>query len=156
MEQATNYLPVGGNITIPYIIPVAKFLIESQVQKAKKINNENVGSATNNDQTGSASKTFARIENCDSFKDLTTVLNHLDTARLLADQWPTYRQVAHKLIDGFRANIDLLDMFRTEFHLKLLWGFRGATVAVNERYQKFEQILCALSARIEAAPGDRV
>jgi hypothetical protein len=30
---------------------------------------------------------------------------------------------------------------RTEFHIKFLWGSKGAYVAAEERHSKFEQVL---------------
>lgn len=46
----------------------------------------------------------------------------------------------------------LLDMFRTEFHLKFLWGSRGASVSANDRHSKFEQVLTVMSEKCEAPP----
>lgn len=43
----------------------------------------------------------------------------------------------------------LLDMFRTEFHLKFLWGSKGSAVNVLQRYKKFEQILNVMSAKCQ-------
>ncbi|KAG8335603.1 hypothetical protein J6590_064315 [Homalodisca vitripennis] len=43
----------------------------------------------------------------------------------------------------------LLDMFRTEFHLKFLWGSRGATVSAADRHSKFEQVLTVMSDKCE-------
>lgn len=42
---------------------------------------------------------------------------------------------------------DLLEIFSTEFHLRFLWGSKGATVESAERYRKFEQLLTLMAER---------
>uniref|UniRef100_A0A3P8USS6 SH2 domain-containing protein n=1 Tax=Cynoglossus semilaevis TaxID=244447 RepID=A0A3P8USS6_CYNSE len=44
---------------------------------------------------------------------------------------------------------ELLEACRTEFALRLLWGHAGATASRNERYEKFDKILCVLSDKLE-------
>jgi len=45
----------------------------------------------------------------------------------------------------------LSDAFRTEFHIKFLWGSRGATVAPEERHLKFIQVLDAMYDKCAAS-----
>lgn len=40
-----------------------------------------------------------------------------------------------------------LDMFRTEFLMKFLWGSRGATASRTERHAKFERILDVMAEK---------
>lgn len=42
-----------------------------------------------------------------------------------------------------------MDAFHTEFHLKFLWGSRGASVTAEERHAKFEQVLTVMSEKCE-------
>lgn len=44
---------------------------------------------------------------------------------------------------------ELLEAFRTEFALRLLWGQSGAAADKQERYEKFDKILCVLSDKLE-------
>lgn len=44
---------------------------------------------------------------------------------------------------------ELLEAFRTEFALRLLWGHAGASANRKERYEKFDKILCVLSDKLE-------
>lgn len=37
--------------------------------------------------------------------------------------------------------------FRTEFHMKFLWGTKGATNPAQERFSKLEQILTLMTER---------
>jgi hypothetical protein len=71
---------------------------------------------------------------------LTTLFAHLDTARKFSTSIPTYRRNAEIVLGDSKVDDILLDMFRTEFHLKFLWGSRGANHLAHERYSKFEQV----------------
>lgn len=44
---------------------------------------------------------------------------------------------------------ELLEAVRTEFAMRLLWGQSGATADREERYEKFDKILCVLSDKLE-------
>lgn len=53
------------------------------------------------------------------------------------------------LTTGFHEQPDILDVFLTEFQMRLLWGSRGAEASREERYEKFDKVLTALSNRLE-------
>lgn len=44
---------------------------------------------------------------------------------------------------------ELLEAFRTEFALRLLWGQSGAAADQRERYEKFDKVLSGLSNKLE-------
>lgn len=50
---------------------------------------------------------------------------------------------------GFQPDEEMSEIFKTEFQMRLLWGSKGAQVNQNERYEKFSQILTALSRKLE-------
>jgi len=50
----------------------------------------------------------------------------------------------------------VLDLFRTEFQLKFLWGSRGAAVDGAERHAKFDQVLSLMSEKCEPSSGTAV
>lgn len=52
----------------------------------------------------------------------------------------------------FQCDEDLLEVFKTDFQLRLLWGSRGASVNQSDRYSKFNLILTALSRKLEPPP----
>ncbi|NWJ02325.1 SH2D3 protein, partial [Crypturellus undulatus] len=52
---------------------------------------------------------------------------------------------------GFQGKAELLEIFSTEFQLRLLWGSRGAESGQAERYEKFDKVLTALSHKLEPA-----
>lgn len=53
---------------------------------------------------------------------------------------------------GFECDEELLEVFKTDFQLRLLWGSRGASVNQSDRYNKFNLILTALSRKLEPPP----
>lgn len=53
----------------------------------------------------------------------------------------------------FQPDEEMTEILRTEFQMRLLWGSKGAEVNQNERYDKFNQILTALSRKLEPPSG---
>nr|XP_045369098.1 breast cancer anti-estrogen resistance protein 3 [Camelus bactrianus] len=80
------------------------------------------------------------------------MLNHLATARLMAEAADGYRRNAERVLAGFQPDEEMSEIFKTEFQMRLLWGSKGAQVNQTERYEKFNQILTALSRKLEPPP----
>lgn len=105
------------------------------------------------------------------------MLRHLEAARGVAHNTRSYTQNAEMLLQGnsgdrpvflstiifrclnfaffppeFRCDDELLEVFKTDFQLRLLWGSRGACVNQSDRYNKFNLILTALSRKLEPPP----
>ncbi|XP_010772881.1 breast cancer anti-estrogen resistance protein 3 isoform X2 [Notothenia coriiceps] len=80
------------------------------------------------------------------------MLRHLEAARQVAHNSHSYTANAHKLLQGLTWDEDLLEVFKTDFQLRLLWGSRGASVNQSDRYNKFNLILTALSRKLEPPP----
>uniref|UniRef100_A0A667WJN0 SH2 domain containing 3A n=1 Tax=Myripristis murdjan TaxID=586833 RepID=A0A667WJN0_9TELE len=74
----------------------------------------------------------------------------LQSARNAALHAPDYQKHAHSLLSGGWEPVpELLEAFRTEFALRLFWGQSGAEVDRQVRYEKFDNILCVLSDKLE-------
>ncbi|KAM3864632.1 breast cancer anti-estrogen resistance protein 3 homolog [Diretmus argenteus] len=74
----------------------------------------------------------------------------LQSARSAALHAPDYQQHAHSLLTGGWEPIpELLEAFRTEFAMRLFWGQSGAEADKQDRYDKFDKILCVLSDKLE-------
>lgn len=80
---------------------------------------------------------------------LGTLFEHLQTARKFADSEAMYRRNSQIILAEAKLDDLLLDAFRTEFHLKFLWGSRGANVSSQDRHAKFLQVLSAMSEKCE-------
>uniref|UniRef100_A0AAQ5XKW2 BCAR3 adaptor protein, NSP family member n=1 Tax=Amphiprion ocellaris TaxID=80972 RepID=A0AAQ5XKW2_AMPOC len=80
------------------------------------------------------------------------MLRHLEAARDVAHNAKSYTDNARAILEGFQCDDDLLEVFKTDFQLRLLWGSRGAAVNQSDRYNKFNLILTALSRKLEPPP----
>lgn len=108
------------------------------------------------------------------------MLRHLEAARDVAHNAQSYTANAQKILQGtsregsspssvnvspcpelslfcfpsseFECDDELLEVFKTDFQLRLLWGSRGASVNQSDRYNKFNLILTALSRKLEPPP----
>ncbi|XP_038649790.1 breast cancer anti-estrogen resistance protein 3 isoform X2 [Scyliorhinus canicula] len=80
------------------------------------------------------------------------MLKHLENARCFAYNTAMYKTNAERILAGFESDEELLETFRTEFAMRLLWGSKGAQVNQSERYEKFMMILTALSRKLEPPP----
>ncbi|KFP32931.1 Breast cancer anti-estrogen resistance protein 3, partial [Colius striatus] len=77
------------------------------------------------------------------------MLKHLAAARQIAQNAQAYSCTAEQMLEGFQPDEEMSEIFKTEFQMRLLWGSKGAQVNQNERYEKFRQILTALSRKLE-------
>ncbi|NXX12572.1 BCAR3 protein, partial [Podargus strigoides] len=84
------------------------------------------------------------------------MLRHLATARWIAQNAEMYSLAAERMLEGFQPDEEMSEIFKTEFQMRLLWGSKGARVNQNERYEKFSQILTALSRKLEPPPVKQV
>ncbi|XP_073697729.1 breast cancer anti-estrogen resistance protein 3 homolog isoform X1 [Garra rufa] len=76
--------------------------------------------------------------------------NLLQSARNAALHANDCTQHAHGLLSaGWEPIPELLEMFQTEFALRLFWGQTGAKAERKERYSKFDRILTVLSNKLE-------
>ncbi|XP_033475699.1 SH2 domain containing 3Cb isoform X1 [Epinephelus lanceolatus] len=77
------------------------------------------------------------------------VMFHLGAARTIAQLGGIYRSNAESKLQGFQEQAEVLELFLTDFQMRLLWGSRGAEESQTLRYAKFDQVLTALSNRLE-------
>lgn len=77
------------------------------------------------------------------------VMFHLGAARTIAQLGGIYRSNTESKLQGFQEQAEVLELFLTDFQMRLLWGSRGAEESQNLRYAKFDQVLTALSNRLE-------
>ncbi|XP_053481296.1 breast cancer anti-estrogen resistance protein 3 isoform X2 [Ictalurus furcatus] len=77
------------------------------------------------------------------------MLRHLEEARAVARNADTYSYNAKRVLQDFCPDEDMLEILKTDFQLRLLWGSRGAGVNQTERHDKFKLILTALSRKLE-------
>ncbi|XP_015610173.1 breast cancer anti-estrogen resistance protein 3 isoform X2 [Cephus cinctus] len=131
MNECTN--PQAPNTTLPHLLPIALL--------GERGPEDVLGTVA---PSGLAAAILSPWENSASDCGLSIVWSHLESARKLAESLPLFRRNAEIALEGCRSDELLTDAFRTEFHIKFLWGSRGATVAPEERHLKFTQVLDAM------------
>lgn len=93
------------------------------------------------------------VEELESWESADTgvalVLSHLDAARTIALNGRIFSANAEAKLQGFEEEADVREIFLTEFQMRLLWGSRGVKRNKDERYSKFDEVLTALSNRLE-------
>ncbi|XP_030377677.1 breast cancer anti-estrogen resistance protein 3 homolog [Scaptodrosophila lebanonensis] len=72
---------------------------------------------------------------------------HLDASRGFLKNLELYRKNAKNILEEASSRLDelLSDAFRTEFHVKFLWGSTGATAKPEDRHTKLEKVLTLMA-----------
>lgn len=73
----------------------------------------------------------------------------LGLARSVAVNAGVYQVNAEAMLKDFQPRQELLEVFMSEFALRLFWGSRGAEADQEQRYRKFDQVLTVLSKKLE-------
>ncbi|XP_054467014.1 SH2 domain containing 3Cb [Anoplopoma fimbria] len=114
-----------SNTTFPYVLPLL-YLLEKSVA------------------VGEGAEPWEAAE-----VGVDVVMFHLGAARTIAQLGGIYRSNAESKLQGFQEQPEVLELFLTDFQMRLLWGSRGAEESQALRYAKFDQVLTALSNRLE-------
>lgn len=130
LMEGSGTLPLQ-NVCIPNIFPVV-CLLERNVETIM----ETLVWETNSSDSG-----------------LESLFVHLDTARIISSQFGLYKMCGQSIISQLKEDTQLQEIFKTEFHMRLLWGKKGSVTEAIDRYKIFDRILIALSNQKEA-PGD--
>uniref|UniRef100_UPI00358E18A1 breast cancer anti-estrogen resistance protein 3 homolog n=1 Tax=Myxine glutinosa TaxID=7769 RepID=UPI00358E18A1 len=80
---------------------------------------------------------------------LENLLAYLANGRNIAANSGVYASNAQSCLHEFQQDERLLEIFSTDFALRLLWGSKGTEMPPAERYTKFEHILTVLSQKLE-------
>ncbi|XP_071450740.1 breast cancer anti-estrogen resistance protein 3 homolog [Hetaerina americana] len=166
MNECTN--PQAPNTTIPHLLPIA-LLHERALDDLNGIAPEGLGPNETPESKGPRSHLYRHSclqpwESSSADFGLSTLHSHLEASRKFGAPGAAaaFRRNAEIVLgsgggcgDGVvTPKVDqlLMDAFRTEFHLKFLWGSRGATVESSERHAKFERVLNLMSEKCEPPP----
>lgn len=143
MNECSN--PQAPNTTIPHLLPF--LLLNARPAEAMVSGASSCGLPQS-----TVNACIAPWESSTSDFGLGTMWAHLEAARRFGDSMPTFRRNSEIVLSDAKVDDLLLDAFRTEFHLKFLWGSRGATVDAEERHAKFDQVLTVMSEKCEPPP----
>lgn len=134
MNSCSN--PQAPNTTIPHLLPLI-LLLERDLQDFLNPTN----------QSQLANSCLGLWESSTQDFGLSTLLTHLQAARKYVDMQHMYQRNAEIVSGEARMDELTLDMFKTEFHLKFLWGSKGACARAPERHAKFEQVLTVMAEK---------
>ncbi|RXM96924.1 Breast cancer anti-estrogen resistance protein 3 [Acipenser ruthenus] len=84
------------------------------------------------------------------------LLKTLGAARAITLNAGLYSSYASSLLKDFKPKEELLEVFKTEFALRLFWGSKGAEAKQEERYQKFDKILSVLAGKLETGAASEL
>lgn len=127
------------NTCLPYVLSLILIL-----QKYKKVMNLIDNNPLEAELISESILNFDIGSNNSSDFGLQLLEDHLEVGRYIIQQFPTFKQNGKITLQNVKYENILLDMFSTEFHLRILWGFRGSVVAEEERYSKFQKVLVLL------------
>lgn len=143
MNSCSN--PQAPNTTLPHLLPLI-LLLERDLQEFLN--------STNQSQLAHSCLSLWEA-NAQDF-GLATLFKHLQTARKYMNMQHMFQRNAEIVLKEARTEELTLDMFKTEFHLKFLWGSRGACASASERHAKFEQVLTVMAEKYCNASSDEV
>ncbi|CAH0557410.1 unnamed protein product [Brassicogethes aeneus] len=134
MNSCSN--PQAPNTTIPHMLPLI-LLLERNLNDF----------LTPNEQPPLAQSCLGPWETNTQDFGLSTLLAHMQAARKYMESSGTFQRNAEIVLGEARMDELTLDMFRTEFQLKFLWGSRGAYAPPIERHSKFDQVLSIMAEK---------
>ncbi|XP_076316031.1 breast cancer anti-estrogen resistance protein 3 homolog isoform X2 [Tachypleus tridentatus] len=145
MEECSN--PLAPNTCIPYLVTLVTIL---QRHNDLQHEVEPVGEKLATNSKERPLTLGLPWEQKATDYGLQIMLTHLEMGRIFIQQSSTYRRNSEMVLGNLKCHNQLLDLFRTEFHLRFLWGAKGATVEASERCSKFNQLLTVMSERCES------
>ncbi|XP_030555936.1 breast cancer anti-estrogen resistance protein 3 homolog [Drosophila novamexicana] len=137
MNEASN--PQAPNTTVPHVLLYA-LLIDRPVLDI--INHSNV-----DERPALYNTCIAPWETKADDFGMSINFQHLDASRGFLKNLDLYRKNAKIIMEEASTRLDelLADAFRTEFHVKFLWGSSGATAKPEDRHGKLEKVLTLMA-----------
>lgn len=152
LRSLLKSLNVGDSVfplaqtSIPYVIPITQLLERdwsflSAHDWTQQLSKETLENFPVGESWEDASVNFG----------LDAMTGHLRNGHLYTQQIDIYSLYAQSKLSKYKTDQSILDMFNTEFHMRILWGSRGALVESRDRHQKFDLVLKVMSTKIEEA-----
>ncbi|KAH8297904.1 hypothetical protein KR018_000506 [Drosophila ironensis] len=147
MNEASN--PQAPNTTVPHVLLYA-LLIDRPVMDI--LNYSNV-----DDRPTLYHTCIAPWESKADDFGMTINFQHLDASRGFLKNLDLYRKNAKIILEEASTRMDelLTDAFRTEFHVKFLWGSAGITAKAMDRHSKLEKVLALMADKFCMAEPNR-
>lgn len=81
---------------------------------------------------------------CASDFGLQLLADHLENGRNILQQVPVFRKNGEMSLKSVKFEDVILDIFNTDFHLRMLWGYRGSAVCSKQRHTIFQKVIHSL------------
>ncbi|XP_037114880.1 SH2 domain containing 3Cb isoform X1 [Syngnathus acus] len=138
LNEGRESCPASGT-TFPHVLPLLRLL-----EKGAAVNEGPQGAEEDPWVLGAEA-----WETAEASVDVDVLMFHLAAARNAAQLGAVYATNACSKLQDFQEQTDISQVFCTDFQMRLLWGSRGAAESQARRYAKFNQVLTALSKRLE-------
>ncbi|XP_061672247.1 SH2 domain containing 3Cb isoform X2 [Syngnathoides biaculeatus] len=129
----------ASETTFPHMLPLLRLLEKSAA----------VGGGPEEGEGAKGPEGVEGWETAEAGGDVDVLMFHLAAARSAAQLGAIYAANTRNKLQDFQEQSDISEVFCTEFQMRLLWGSRGAAESQVRRYAKFNQVLTALSNRLE-------
>ncbi|XP_054714862.1 SH2 domain-containing protein 3C-like isoform X2 [Uloborus diversus] len=157
MQECSN--PQAPNTCVPYLMSLILIMQKHneivseqdcfpQIEEKPHISSFDTLSSSNKEKSKILSLGLQWEQTAADY-GLQLLLTHLEIGRSITQQWPMYKRNSEIVLENIKYDDLMLDVFRTEFHLRFLWGSKGCHVVAKERYSKFDQVLNVMSERCE-------
>lgn len=145
LNLGENAFPLP-QISIPYVIPVTQLLERewdylTEHDWSQPLTKENLENFFVGETWEDSSVDFG----------LDAMMSHLRNAHRYVHQMEMYSTYAQSKLKQYKTDHRLLDLFKTEFHMRILWGSKGSVVDSKDRHNKFDLIMKVMSKKIEEA-----
>ncbi|GFS78327.1 breast cancer anti-estrogen resistance protein 3 homolog [Nephila pilipes] len=81
---------------------------------------------------------------CTNDFGLQLLADHLENGRNILQQVPVFRKNGEMSLKSVKFEDVILDIFHTDFHLRMLWGYRGSAVCSEQRHVIFQKVVHSL------------
>lgn len=141
MNSCTN--PHAPNTTVPHLLPFLSLIERDAAEFEEK--------SPKNPSIGDCSTFWA---NGSHDFGLPAIQRHLQHFRKCVRDRAGFEKNANRVLQEARIDDITLNVFQTEFQLKLLWGSRGALSGREDRYSKFDQMLTLMAEKLSNLNDD--
>ncbi|KAI1285067.1 SH2 domain-containing protein 3C [Halotydeus destructor] len=135
--------PEAPNTCLPHVTAIVETLSE----------HESFGGESNETATYRDGRSQELLDKIKADVGLEQLRTYIQIASCLASSVPMLKRKARTIFDGTVYEHLLLDMFSTEFHRRLLWGFKGSVLESPERFYKLDKVLDLMSYKCEQPAG---
>lgn len=128
------------NTSVPYILSLI-LILQKHMSVMDMIEKKSLDEETINNDISDFNLPGS---NCVNDYGLQLLADHLDIGRNIMQQTHVFKKNGEMALQNVNFDSIMLDIFNTEFHLRMLWGFRGSVVCAEQRHTIFQKVVHSL------------